>query len=128
MPSLHLTLSPASISVIPEFIYRKVILTGKWDHSHSMLLGPRVRDGVHGYHVITPLIRANGTTVLVDRGFISNECADAVRRANGVDDEEVTISGMLRDSQARNRFTPENHPEVNQWYWADLDAMTEYAG
>jgi len=35
------------------------------------------------------------------------------RRASGVDGEEVTISGMLRDSQARNRFTPENHPEVN---------------
>jgi surfeit locus 1 family protein len=124
----HTLHSPVSISAIPEFIYRKVVLTGKWDHARSMLLGPRVRDGANGYHIITPFIRLNGTTVLIDRGFISQEFADTIRRTSEVDGEEVTISGMLRDSQARNRFTPDNHPEVNQWYWADVDAMAEYAG
>ncbi|KAI0068162.1 mitochondrial protein required for respiration [Artomyces pyxidatus] len=115
-----------NLSAIPEFIYRKVILRGRWDHAHSMLLGPRVRDSAHGYHLVTPLVRSNGSTVLVDRGFVSEEFAGKLPLT--VDEGEVEVCGMLRDSQARNNFTPDNHPEKGEWYWADVDAMAEYAG
>ncbi|KAG6817746.1 hypothetical protein H0H87_004537 [Tephrocybe sp. NHM501043] len=96
-----------NLSVIPEFVYRKVSLRGRWDHAHTLVLAPRVRDGTHGAHVVTPLIRENGTTT---------------------EDGEVEIIGMLRTSQPRNSFTPENKPEEGKWYWADVDAMAEYAG
>lgn len=92
-----------------------------------MLLGPRVRDGTNGYHLITPLIRSNGSTILVDRGFVSGDFVKSGKRTPKVQGE-VEVCGMLRDSQARNSFTPDNHPEKGEWYWADLDAMTEYAG
>jgi surfeit locus 1 family protein len=114
------------MSVIPEFVYRKVILRGKWDHARSMFLTPRVREGVHGVHVITPLIRNNGSTVLVDRGFISKEFAS--RSSYQQEQGEVEVLGMLRTSQSRNTFTPDNHPEDGIWYWADIDAMAEYVG
>ena len=89
-----------------------------------MLLGPRVREGVHGFHVVTPLIRENGSTILVDRGFISNEFLSNYRYEEG----EVEVYGMLQLSQKRNMFTPDNHPENGMWYWADVEAMAEYAG
>lgn len=110
--------------MIPEFVFRKVLLRGKWDHAHSMLFAPRVREGVHGVHVVTPLIRENGSTVLVDRGFVSNDFIDSYTREEG----EVEVLGMLRTSQPRNSFTPDNHPEEGQWYWTDVDAMAEFAG
>ena len=115
-----------SLSVIPDFIFRKVLLKGKWDHKHTMLLGPRVREGQQGYHVVTPLIRSDGSTVLVNRGFVSKEAVDKdlLRQETG----EVDIFGMLRTSQVRNAFTPDNHPEKGQWYWADVAAMSEFAG
>jgi surfeit locus 1 family protein len=113
-----------SLSVIPEFVFRKVVLRGKWDHARSMLLVPRVREGVHGAHVVTPLIRENGSTVLVDRGFVSNDFISTYQREEG----EVEVLGMLRTSQPRNNFTPDNHPEEGLWYWADVDAMAEFAG
>jgi surfeit locus 1 family protein len=115
-----------SLSVIPDFIFRKVLLKGKWDHEHSMLLGPRVRDGLHGYHLVTPLIRSDGSTVLVNRGFVSKEAIDKgkLQQETG----EIEILGMLRTSQARNVFTPDNHPEKGQWYWSDVTAMSEFAG
>ena len=124
-PISHIT-SPLSISVIPDFLYRKVIVKGRWDHEHTMLLGPRVWDGTLGYHVITPLVRENGTTILVDRGFISEDFADRNKRPEV--DGEVEVLGMLRASQARNNFTPDNHPEKGEWYWADVDAMVQHAG
>lgn len=116
-----------NLSVVPEFVYRRVLLRGRWDHKHTMLLGPRVREGSHGYHVITPLVRSDGTTVLVDRGFIAKEFADHdnfVREAEG----EAEILGMLRTSHTRNSFTPDNTPSKGTWYWADVDAMADYAG
>ncbi|KAJ7619228.1 mitochondrial protein required for respiration [Mycena polygramma] len=114
-----------NLSVIPEFVFRKVLLRGKWDHAHSMLVGPRTRDGVHGANVLTPLIREDGSTILVDRGFVSKEFD---LQSIPQDNSEVEFLGMLRTSQVRNTFTPDNHPERGEWYWKDLDTMAEYAG
>jgi surfeit locus 1 family protein len=91
-----------------------------------MLLGPRVRDGINGFHLVTPLVRTNGSTILVDRGFISEPTAS--KRSYPVLDGEVEVHGMLRDSQTRNAFTPDNSPEKGEWYWADAAAMANYAG
>ena len=35
---------------------------------------------------------------------------------------------MLRESQARNNFTPDNNSTKGEWYWADVAAMADYAG
>ena len=91
-----------------------------------MIFSPRVREGVHGVHVVTPLIRENGSTILVDRGFISSEKLATL--AQHQTNEEVEVLGMLRTSQPKNSFTPDNKPEKGEWYWTDVDAMAEYAG
>jgi surfeit locus 1 family protein len=90
-----------------------------------MLLGPRVRDGLQGYHVVTPLVRSDGSTVLVNRGFVTK---DAIEKGMPQETGEVEIFGMIRTSQARNTFTPDNHPDKGQWYWTDITAMSEFAG
>lgn len=112
--------------MIPDFIFRKVYLKGRWDHKHTMLLGPRVRDGAQGYNVVTPLVRSDGSTVLVDRGFVLKEhiANGALNQASG----EVEMLGMIRTSQNRNAFTPDNHPEKGEWYWTDVKTMAEYSG
>jgi surfeit locus 1 family protein len=115
-----------SIAAIPEFVYRRVILQGTWDHTRSMLLGPRVLDGTNGFHLITPLVRTNGSTILVDRGFISEVAA--AKRKYPTPGEVVEVHGMLRESQARNNFTPDNNPAKGEWYWVDVAAMSVYAG
>lgn len=91
-----------------------------------MLLSPRVREGVHGVNVVTPLIRENGSTILVDRGFVAQDCIPLIdsQRETG----EVEVLGMLRTSQPRNLFTPENDPAAGKWYWTDVEGMARYAG
>jgi hypothetical protein len=103
-----------------------VLLTGTWDHAKSILVGPRVRDGANGFHLVTPLVRADGSTVLVDRGFVTRELAETALQAT--DAGGVQVLGMLRTSQVRNQFTPDNHPEKGEWYWVDVDAMAQHAG
>jgi surfeit locus 1 family protein len=90
------------------------------------MLGPRVREGASGYHLVTPLVRTDGSTILVNRGFVSKDHAG--RPQHSQDNREVDVTGVLRMSESRNRFTPDNQPEKNEWYWADVDAMAEYAG
>ncbi|KAF9502419.1 mitochondrial protein required for respiration [Pleurotus eryngii] len=115
-----------NLSVLPEFIWRKVKISGRWDHAHTMLLTLRVREGIHGVHVVTPLIRSDGTTLIVDRGFISN---DHIQDFLALEDPgEVELLGMLRTAQPRNSFTPDNKPDAGEWYWTDVDAMAQYAG
>ncbi|KXN88752.1 Surfeit locus protein 1 [Leucoagaricus sp. SymC.cos] len=118
--------SKINLSVIPEFVYRKVALKGKWDHAHTMIFAPRVREGVHGVHIVTPLVRENGSTILVDRGFVSKNQLESGTYLKDVN--EVEIIGMLRTSQKRNSFTPDNDPKSGKWYWTDVEAMTEFAG
>ena len=91
-----------------------------------MTLTPRVRDGVHGVHVVTPLIRENGSTVLIDRGFVSRDFISSVDAEK--EDGQVEVLGMLRTSQPRNVFTPDNDAERREWYWTDVGKMADFAG
>ena len=117
------------MDVLDDFAFRKVKVRGRWDHAHTVLIGPRVRDGTKGVNVITPLIRADGSTILVDRGFVSDEQAAARSwTSESMGQEEVQLIGMIRLSQKRNAFTPDNHPEKGEWYWIDVNALAEQAG
>lgn len=116
-----------NIAAIPDFVFRKVVMKGHWDPGHTMLLGPRVRDGNVGYHLVVPFIRSEGSTVLVDRGFVSKALAESAK--DSIEDTgEVEVTGLLRTSHVRNTFTPDNSPEKGEWFWADVDRMAEYAG
>ncbi|KAF8711975.1 hypothetical protein RHS03_01609, partial [Rhizoctonia solani] len=135
-----------NLSVLPEFAYRRVLLTGTWDPdpSHTILLGPRTRDNVLGYHIISPLIRGDGaSSILVNRGFVSRDTLEQGKQimqgvrsdipktaalvADAAKQGKVQVVGMLTSAAKRNSFTPDNKPETGEWYWADADAMAKVA-
>ncbi|HCB00994.1 MAG TPA: hypothetical protein DEP19_01305 [Anaerolineae bacterium] len=76
--------------------WRKVIVTGEYDFENQVALRNQVQDNQYGYHLITPL-RFNGTSVLVNRGWIP---VDADWRTF---DEvgEVTVQGLIRLGQGK---------------------------
>ncbi|KAH7334226.1 SURF1 family-domain-containing protein [Rhizoctonia solani] len=135
-----------NLSVLPEFAYRRVLLTGTWDPdpSHTVLLGPRTRDNVLGYYIISPLIRGDGaSTILVNRGFVSRDSLERAKQvmsgvrpdipkiaglvADAAAQGKVQVEAMLTSSAKRNTFTPDNKPETGEWYWADAEAMAKVA-
>jgi cytochrome oxidase assembly protein ShyY1 len=50
--------------------WTKVIVTGRYDPVHEIQARGRTVDGDVGFEIVTPLVLADGTAVLVDRGWI----------------------------------------------------------
>jgi surfeit locus 1 family protein len=49
--------------------YRSAVVSGEYDARSQILIDNRVHDSRAGYHVVTPLVLADGRTVLVNRGW-----------------------------------------------------------
>ncbi|RDL36056.1 uncharacterized protein BP5553_06668 [Venustampulla echinocandica] len=114
---------------ISEFDYRRIYATGHLRHDQEMLIGPRMRDGNEGYMVITPLERGDeGTTVLVNRGWISKKFKNKESRPDGLPKGEITVEGLLREPWKKNMFTPENSPQTNEFFFPDVEQMAKLTG
>ncbi|KAG9243564.1 COX1 assembly protein-like protein Shy1 [Calycina marina] len=116
-------------NAIHEFDYRRVYATGHLRHDQEMLIGPRLNDGKDGYLVVTPLERGGeGTTVLVNRGWIPKAFKDQRKREGGMENGVVTIEGLLREPWKKNMFTPDNNLRKAEFYFPDVVQMAELTG
>lgn len=81
--------------------WREVTVTGTYDASEQLLVRYQSNAGRSGVDVVVPLVRADGTAVLVDRGFYESPGttpdADAVPPPPA---GEVTVTGWLRQDSA----------------------------
>lgn len=50
--------------------YRRVTVEGEYDPSEEVLIRSQVELGQAGFHVVTPLVRDDGSAVLVNRGWV----------------------------------------------------------
>jgi cytochrome oxidase assembly protein ShyY1 len=74
-----------------------VTATGRYAADHVMLVRNRPNNGVFGYEVVVPLRLANGTALLVDRGWIPNgRTAAEPSRTPATPAGEVIVTGWLR--------------------------------
>jgi cytochrome oxidase assembly protein ShyY1 len=77
--------------------WRRVTATGTYDAEQTVIVRYRTRDGASGIDVVVPLVTADGSTLLVDRGWMAadNEGAspaDVPSAPTG----EVTVVGWVR--------------------------------
>lgn len=108
-----------------------------------ILLGPQTYEGFPGYHLILPFLRSDGgSTILVNRGFITTTRANAIRAGTQVPPgltldkegklvatgEEVVLEGLLPKTGEKTVWMHENKPETNEWFWKDVEKMAEVAG
>ena len=116
-------------AAIADFDYRRVYATGHLRHDQEMLIGPRIHDGNNGYLVVTPLERPEkGSTVLVNRGWIPGKLKRQADRKEGLPTGEVTVQGLLREPWKKNMFTPDNKPEIKEFYFPDVEQMARLTG
>lgn len=118
-------IDPAAVA---DFDYRRVLATGRFRHDQEMLIGPRMRDGKDGYMVVTPLERDGGSTILVNRGWISKKHRDQRTRPDSLYRGQVTVEGLLREPWKKNCFTPDNKPELGLFYFPDVHQMAALTG
>lgn len=108
--------------------FRRVRASGTFRHDRETLvhgLAPGERPGAprQGFYVVTPLVQPDGSTVLVNRGFVPSELRDAARRTAGQAEGETSVVGLLRASESRGLFVPENEPARGEWFTRDIPAI-----
>lgn len=113
--------------------YTPVEVTGRFLHDREVhvfhtLTKPRGPVGGQGYFVMTPLARADGTFVVVNRGFVPLDRKDPATRTGGQVEGEVTVRGILRRPEEANSFTPANDPAKNVWFTRDARRIAAAVG
>ncbi len=116
--------------------YRHVRLSGTFDHARETLVytvrgedAPPPRG--QGYFVITPLVRADGPPVLVNRGFVPQDRGAPDSRREGQTPGAVEVTGLLRFSEEPSLFVPANDAARNAFYRvnvADIAAARDLKG
>jgi surfeit locus 1 family protein len=108
--------------------YRRVWVEGRFRHDRELYLTSRFYRDKPGYQVITPLVLADGATVLVNRGFVPLAAKDPATRPAGQVTGTVRVEGVVRLSAAPGWFTPDNEPAGNLWFYPDVAQMAAAAG
>ena len=93
--------SPALVGtgLPPERQWTKVSLTGTYTAGSDLLVRNRTLDQTVGFEVLTPF-RTDGTTILVDRGWVPNaENAETTPAVDPPPTGDVEVTGWLRTGE-----------------------------
>ncbi|CZT36315.1 SURF1 family protein [Rhizobium sp. 9140] len=107
--------------------YRHISVSGTFRHDAETLVQATTERGP-GFWVVTPLVRDDGTTVLVNRGFVPPDRRDPSSRSAGNVPGSTRIVGLLRLSEPGGGFLRENDPSGDRWYSRDVAAIATARG
>ncbi|MEV6632291.1 SURF1 family protein [Actinoplanes sp. NPDC051470] len=83
--------------------WTKVTVTGRYDPAHEVQARGRTVDGSVGFEILTPLVLADGTAVLIDRGWVPPASGGAVAApvAPPAPAGTVTVVGQVHRSESK---------------------------
>lgn len=86
---------------IDSLEFRRATATGEFRPDEEVLVRSRVRDGIAGFGVITPLVDPDGSAVAVDRGWVPLEFNTVPVAAAPPPEGTITVTGVVRLSEQR---------------------------
>lgn len=111
--------------------YLPVAFSGRWLHDRAVLTQATTELGA-GFWVVTPLQQADGTQVLVNRGFVPQEqraqWLPSSARSDGFGAPAgpvVTVQGLLRMTEPGGGFLRKNDPAQQRWHSRDVAAIAQ---
>ena len=115
--------------------YLPVTASGRWLEGRSVLTQAVSELGA-GFWLLTPLQQADGTQVLVNRGFVPTAerkaFADRIAAAGSSDAaanaDPVVVTGLLRLSEPKGGFMRENAAAEDRWHSRDVAAIAAAKG
>lgn len=81
-----------------------------------------------GYWVLTPLKQADGTTIIVNRGFVPTDKRNPTTRPAGQIGSETAVTGLLRINEPQGTLLRSNVPADERWYSRDVTAIAAARG
>ena len=112
--------------------YLAVQAKGQWMLGRSVLT-QAVSDLGAGFWVLTPLQQADGTQLLVNRGFIPAEqrktfVEQIAQSSLAPAGDWVVVNGLLRFTEPKGGFMRENAPQEDRWHSRDVQAIASAKG
>nr|WP_233212707.1 SURF1 family protein [Collimonas sp. PA-H2] len=105
--------------------YRHVRVSGTYLYALTTRVQASTELG-GGFWLLTPLRSADGSTVLVNRGFVPTATPES-----GVvvaESAPAVVNGLLRISEPGGGFLRHNDPAGNRWYSRDVQAIAAARG
>ncbi len=101
--------------------YMRVRATGRFLPGRERYYWAPTAGGT-GWHVYAPFETREGSLVVVNRGLVLDKDRDPARRPEPAV-SQTEIVGLLRKSEVKGPFTPDNDEVRNVWYWRDHAGM-----
>jgi surfeit locus 1 family protein len=113
--------------------YRRVEFSAEFDNAKEALVygaASTFRPDVSGpgYWVLTPARLADGSILIVNRGFVPEGRQDPKSRAGGELSGKIAIVGAMRWPDAKHWFTPNDDSAHNLWFSRDPQAIAAAKG
>ena len=107
--------------------YRHVRVSGAFLNDSETLVQALTDLGT-GFWVLTPLRQADGSLVLVNRGFVPPEQRARTAHGAGEATTAAALTGLLRISEPGGSFLQRNDPGQDRWYSRDVQAIAAARG
>ena len=107
--------------------YRHVRIAGTFLNERETLAQAVTSLG-SGFWVLTPLQAADGSVVLVNRGFVPPEARDRAARKAGEPTGPTVVTGLLRLTEPGGGFLRKNDAAGDRWYSRDVQAIAAARG
>lgn len=107
-----------------RFEYQAVRLQGQWLANKTVLTQASTVLGA-GYWVLTPLQQADGTQVLVNRGFVPGSQRAQWLAPGATVETPADVVGLLRMSEPGGGFLRSNDPAQQRWHSRDVAAIAQ---
>ena len=104
--------------------YQRVALVGKYNFKNQIYLYNLNEKGQPGFDVITPFETLNKENVLINRGWIKKE----FKNNSAINSYSSNIKGLLKESNRKNIFTPNNDLKENIWFSINLNEIQKVTG
>ncbi|MDB5774001.1 MAG: Cytochrome oxidase biosis protein Surf1, facilitates heme insertion [Herbaspirillum sp.] len=102
--------------------YRHVRATGTYLYPLTTRVQASTELG-SGFWLITPLRNADGSIVLINRGFVYSRDEEAGNAQGAAAPGAATVTGLLRISEPGGAFLRHNDAAGNRWYSRDVQAI-----
>jgi surfeit locus 1 family protein len=121
---------PRALEAARALELHPVRVEGQFQNERELYLNLESARGEAGFHIVTPLVLADGATLLVDRGFVPTDHKAPDTRQAGELAGTVSVTGLVRlpSIGKPSWFTPDNDPARNSWFFVDPAAMGKAAG
>ena len=119
------TVQVDSFGLDSSLIGRRVVVRGRYDNGHDVVLRGRGYAGVPGVEIVSPLLQQSGAAVLVNRGFVPAPDAVTVELGALTEPGPVTVKGIALPFDSAGGAPLRRG---NQTTWARLNrrAITEW--